>query len=164
MGDVAGNTRRSMKIVGNGISASTLKLGLGKTGAPSDNLIVRIETDSAGLPSGTLAHANATSNVDGTGLTTGIVDTTVTFGGAFTLTANTLYHVVIQRQNEVDPSNYYILGGVTRNVRMLKVNSHNGTSWQTESAVISLYMIYGGAYSRYIVKCVSNLTELNWFD
>ena len=78
----------------------------------------------------------------GTGLTTGIVDTTVTFGGAFTLTANTLYHLVIQRQNSVDPVNYYVIGTITKNVRMLKINSHNGTSWQTESAVKTFYMIY----------------------
>lgn len=164
MGDVAGSTRRSMKIIGNGISATTLKLGLGKVAAPTDNLVVRIETDSAWVPSGTLAHANATANVAGTGLTTGIVDTTVTFGGAFTLTANTLYHVVIQRQNAVDPVNYYVIGAITKNVRMLKVNAHNGTVWWTESAVQTLYMIYAGAYSRYIVKAINSLGELHWFD
>lgn len=106
-----------------------MKLGLGKVAAPTDNLVVRIETDSAGKPSGTLVNANATSNIAGTGLTTGIVDTTVTFGGAFTLTANTLYHVVIQRQNAVDPVNYYVIGAITKNVRMLKVNTYNGTVW-----------------------------------
>jgi hypothetical protein len=47
MGDVIGNTKISMKIVGNGISATTLKLGLGKVLAPADNLVVRIETDTA---------------------------------------------------------------------------------------------------------------------
>jgi hypothetical protein len=164
MGDVSGNTRLSMKIIGNGISASTLKLGLGKVAAPTDNLVVRIETDSAWVPSGTLVNANATANVAGTGLTTGIVDTTVTFGGAFTLANNTVYHVVIQRQNAVDPVNYYVIGTITKNVRMLKINSHNGTSWQTESAVKTFYMIYTGAYSRYIVKAINSLTELNWFD
>lgn len=164
MGDVAGNTRISMKIVGNGSSQTTMKLGLGKVAAPTDNLVVRIETDSAWKPSGTLANANATANVLGTGLTTGIVDTTVTFGGAFALTANTLYHVVIQRQNAVDPVNYYVIGAITKNVRMLKVNSFDGSVWGTESAVKTLYMIYAGAYSRYIVKAINSLGELHWFD
>lgn len=129
MGDVAGNTRISMKIIGNGTSQTTMKLGLGKVAAPTDNLVIRIETDTAGKPSGTLANANATSSIAGTGLTTAIVDTTVTFGGAFALTANTLYHVVIQRVNSVDPVNYYVIGAITKNVRMLKVNTYNGTVW-----------------------------------
>lgn len=164
MWDVSGNTKKSMKIIGNAVSASTLKLWLGKVAWPTDNIQIRIETDSAWKPSGTLAHANATANIAGTGLTTTVVDTTVTFTWAFTLTANTLYHVVIQRQNAVDPVNYYVIGAVTKNVRMLKVNSHNGTAWQTESAVQSIYMVYAWAYSRYIVKSISSMIELNWVD
>jgi len=165
MGDVAGNTKLSMKIVWNGISQTTLKLGLGKVAWPTDNLVVRIETDDGtGKPSGTLANVNATANVAGTGLTTGIVITTVTFGWAFTLTNNTVYHLVLQRSASVDIINYYVISTITKNVRMLKINSHNGTSWQTESAVKTFYMIYGWAYSRYVVKANATYSELNWVD
>jgi hypothetical protein len=71
---------------------------------------------------------------------------------------------VISRSSGIDASNYYVIGAITKNVRMLKVNSYNGTVWGGESAVKTLYMIYGGAYSRYIVKAINSLTELNWFD
>ena len=163
MWDLAATTRRSTNIIGNGVSASTLKLWLAKVGAPTDNLTVRIETNNAWNPSGTLAHANATWNIAWTWLTTTVVDTTVTFAWAFTLTDNTLYHIVIQRVNAVDPANYYIIWGVSRNVRFLKVNSYNA-SWGTASATTSIYFSYTWAYSKYVVKAISNLVELNWFD
>lgn len=60
--------------------------------------------------------------------------------------------------------NYYVIGAITKNVRMLKVNSFDGSVWGTESAVKTLYMIYAGAYSRYIVKAINSLGELHWFD
>lgn len=93
--------------VGSGSSMSSFNMALKKTGAPADNLIVRIETDSAGAPSGSLADANATASISGAGLTTSYVDTTVTFGGAFTLTAGVLYWVVLYRSGAEDDTNYY---------------------------------------------------------
>ena len=63
MGNASANTRVAVRIIGNGVSASSLKLSLKKTGSPADNVTVRIETDNAGAPSGTLADANATATV-----------------------------------------------------------------------------------------------------
>lgn len=165
MGDVAGNTRLSMNIIGNWVSMSSLKLWLAKNGSPTDNVVVRIETDSAWVPSWTLAHANATANIAWTWLTTTLTDTTVTFWWAFTLTNNTVYHVVIQRQGVLDASNYYFVVAVTKNVRCFKRNVHNGTSWWTASNVASLYVwAIAWVYTKVVVKTVANLTELAAFD
>lgn len=70
MGDLAANTRISSKFIGSGVSASTLKMGLNKVAAPGDNVTVRIETDTAGNPSGTLVNANATATISGASLST----------------------------------------------------------------------------------------------
>lgn len=63
IGDVTANTRDTFPAFWTGVPASTLKLNLAKTGAPSVALWVRIETDNAGSPSGTLVHANAIGTV-----------------------------------------------------------------------------------------------------
>lgn len=165
MGDVSWNTRVSMGIIGNWISTSNIVLWLWKTWAPTDNMVIRIETDDwTGKPSGTLAHANATANIAGTWLTISPVNTTVTFGGAFSLTNGTIYHIVAQRQNAVDGSNYYNIAAVTKNVRFFKRNLYNGTVWWTASSTVSLHVQFIGAYRRVLVKSVANITELASFD
>lgn len=76
-----------------------------KLGAPSDNLVVRIETDSAGSPSGTLAHANATAQIAGSAMTVGNANYSFTMT-SFSLVAGT-YWIVIGRSGANDESNYY---------------------------------------------------------
>lgn len=75
--DVAGNTRVSFPAIGTGVAGNSLKLSLAKVLSPSAFLRVRIETDNAGSPSGTLVDANATKDIDPATLTTSLADTTV---------------------------------------------------------------------------------------
>ena len=63
IGDVLANTRVSFPVFGSGVAGTTVALNLAKTGSPSVNLNVRIETDNAGSPSGTLVNANATGTI-----------------------------------------------------------------------------------------------------
>lgn len=89
-------------------SVNTAKLHLMKLGSPG-NLTVRVETDSTGSPSGTLAHANATATVSAADIsasTFGFVN--VAFAGSFTLNAATTYHLVI-RPSTADDSNKVLL-------------------------------------------------------
>lgn len=72
------NTRVELPVFGSGVASNTFKLALKKTGTPAQNLNVRIETDNAGVASGTLFHANGTSAITGASLTTSFVDTTIT--------------------------------------------------------------------------------------
>ncbi len=139
MWNTAANTKVSTTIMGSWVSGSTLKLALKKILAPVDNYIVRIETDSAWNPSGTLADANSTVTVAGTGLTTSYVDVTCTFPWSFTLTAWTRYHVVISRSGANDAVNYYSIWNIARVVRFHTTNLYNA-SWWTPATTKQIYV------------------------
>ena len=139
MGNTAANTKVSTTIMGSWVAGTTLKLALKKILAPLDNYIVRIETDSAWNPSGTLADANSTVTVAGTGLTTGYVDVTCTFPWSFTLTEWTRYHVVISRSGANDASNYYSIWHVVRVVRYHTTNLYNA-SWGSPATTKQIYV------------------------
>jgi len=72
--DVTANTRVSRPIFWSWNASATLKLALSKTGSPSVDLWVRIETDNAWGPSGILADPNATAIVSSDSLSFGIND------------------------------------------------------------------------------------------
>lgn len=90
------------------VSAITTRLA--KVLAPTDDLIIRIETTSAGLPTGTLIHANATITVLASSLTTSLAEYTLSFAGTFSLSSGTTYAVVLQRSGSRDTSNYFTKG------------------------------------------------------
>lgn len=85
IGDTADNTRVSIPAFWTWVAANTLKLALRKYVSPWVDLWVRIETDNAGDPSGTLFDADATSTVTAASLTTSLVDTTVTLADTITI-------------------------------------------------------------------------------
>ena len=74
------------------------------TGTPGD-ITVRIETDTAGKPSGTLANANATATISAFTSTT-YAWVTVEFTTAFSLSATTQYHIVLKTAAAAN-DNYY---------------------------------------------------------
>jgi hypothetical protein len=164
MGDTAPNTRLSFRIIGGGVSMTSMKLKLGKTGAPLDNLVVRIETDSSGNPSGTLVHANATANVSGPGLTTSQVVTTVTFAGAFTPVKGTEYHVVIQRSGALDAADYYNVSGASDTVKVHKKKNYNGSAWVASSGVLYFEEITAGSFSTGLALGDANNYFFSNFD
>lgn len=73
--------------------------------ASGQDLVIRIETDNSGEPSGTLVDANATATITAASLSTSYSDETVTWGGSFTLTKGTQYWVVFQVAS-TDGTNY----------------------------------------------------------
>lgn len=79
IGETLVNTRVSFPAIGTGVAGNSLKLALAKNLIPTAFLRVRIETDNAGSPSGTLVDVNATKDIDPATLTTSLADTTVTF-------------------------------------------------------------------------------------
>lgn len=82
IGDVTANTRVSFAAFGSWEAASTLNLSLKKFVSPSVDLGLRIETDNAGSPSGTLFDPWAVWTIATSGLTTSLADTQVLFWGA----------------------------------------------------------------------------------
>ncbi len=79
------------------ITSVEVKQGGSVVGSPTGNWTLRIETDSSGKPSGTLADANASIVVVPPGVNTIIKGT---FATPFALSAATVYHLVIQCDNQ----------------------------------------------------------------
>lgn len=152
-GNATSTEKKAFPIYGNGTSMSSMKGAFKKTGSPGDNLVVRIETDSSGVPSGTLADANATCSIAGSGLTTSFTDETVTFAGSFTLTDNTKYWLVYERSGAVDVSNYYGYGYVSQISE--PVATYN-TSWSVNVASTGSVYIGSptGIYQSGVVKSI----------
>jgi len=117
--DVSANTRVSTPIIGSGDAASTLNVALAKTGSPSVDLWIRIETDNAWSPSWTLADVNAESTITAWSLATTLAEETLTLLGSITLTKWVKYHVVFFQwtywSETVNSSNYYRMWYSTNN-------------------------------------------------
>ncbi len=84
------------------------RLYLRKIGSPAGTMTLRIETDSSGSPSGTLAHANATITVDEAGLSTSYADVLFSFL-SFTLNAGT-YWLVLSTSRSASNTDYVVWG------------------------------------------------------
>lgn len=138
IGDVTANTRVSFPVFGSGVAASTLALNLAKTGSPSVNLWVRIETDNAGSPSGTLVNANASGTVTAASLTTSLADTTVTLAGSITIPAGQKCHIVTYQgtywSETVNASNYYKIGYYTNDTSTRNIKRYNWSIWTDGTA------------------------------
>lgn len=90
----------------------SVTLRLVKHGTPTDNLTVRIETDNAGAPSGTLADANATKTIASSSLT-GAADNEFVFAAPPSLSGSQLLWIVINRSGARDTDNGWGLAGQT---------------------------------------------------
>ncbi len=110
------------------------------TGAPTGNWTLRIETDNAGLPSGTLAHASASVVVAPPGANTVVKGT---FASSFDLSVNTLYWLVIQCDNQTNNNYWRVSFGnnaYTDGIFAVKSDS----TWET----YSLYDLYFKVYTQ----------------
>lgn len=100
------------------VTSSSITALLGKVGTPGDNILITIQTDNAGSPSGSVITNGTSNTVAGSSLSS--ADATVqtfTFSSPFTLTAGTPYWIVFQRDSTLSDVNYYLVGmGDTTNV------------------------------------------------
>jgi hypothetical protein len=111
-----------------------VSLWLKATGAPTDNLTVEIQTNSGGLPSGTVV-TNGTSNaVAGTSIGSSYGWIAFDFPTLPQLTAGTQYHLVLKRSGPVDSANYYVWGADQSSPGYSDgAGSMYGGSWQATS-------------------------------
>lgn len=86
------------------------KLYLKKVGSPTGTMTLRIETDNAGDPSGTLVDANATITVAESSLTTSYQLVDFNFPASFSLTGSTQYHLVLSTSRTASATNYVSWG------------------------------------------------------
>ena len=80
-------------------------LYLAKTGSPGGTMTLRIETDSSGSPSGTLAHTNATTTLAESGLGTSYALETFEFATGFYLSGSTTYWLVLSTTRSASGTN-----------------------------------------------------------
>jgi hypothetical protein len=137
LGDASGNEHRrsqGFKLSGANtfVTAVTIRQGPTVNGSPTGNWTIRIETDNGGVPSGTLANANASVVVSPPGINTNIK---CVFSTVFSLTAGTLYHIVILCDNQSNDtswaldfknSNVYSDGNAS-------VSTNGGSSWTEQT-------------------------------
>jgi len=87
-----------------------VNLWLKASGAPTDNLTVEIQTNSGGLPSGTVVTNGASNAVAGSSVGASYGWVAFDFSMPPQLTAGTQYHLVLKRSGSVDAANYYVWG------------------------------------------------------
>lgn len=133
IGDVAANTRVSFPVFGSGVANQLVKINLAKVGSPSVTFWMRIETDNAGSPSGTLVHASATGTFSAAWLTTDLVERTVPLVASITIPAGQKCHAVVFQwtygSETVNASNYYKVGYSAIDTTTRAWVRWNGSAW-----------------------------------
>jgi len=76
-------------------TVSKVHLKLSKLGSPTENIVVTVETDLAGAPSGVLVNGLATKTMDVEDVADGAW-VTFEFASSFSLTKNTTYWIVLR--------------------------------------------------------------------
>lgn len=137
------------------ITLTTLKLYLKKTGAPTDNIVFTIQTDTAGAPSGTPVTNGTANSIAGSGLTTSFVLTTVTFGSTVTLAANTQYWLVGARSSTTSNSDYYNLDGITNAFAYASFtgSTFDASSWSVSADIPYVQFIAATGNSTSVWRC-----------
>jgi F5/8 type C domain len=117
-------------------TVKTVDLWLKKVGAPAGTMTLRIETDTAGSPSGTLVDANATATLAESGLGTGYATATFTFGTSFSISGSTSYWIVLSTDRAVSETNYVLWGadGSAPSYANGEMKSEISSSWSAEAA------------------------------
>lgn len=127
------------------LTVKTIEVYLKKlTGTPGD-ITVRIETDNAGVPSGTLANANATATITGFSSTSfdwKVVD----FTNSFTLAAATTYHLVLKTAAAANDNNYAWASDASSPTYTLGAQSAStdgGSTWSAVSGTDNYFRVLG---------------------
>lgn len=92
--------------IGTNATVDRVNLWLRKVGSPTGTMTLRIETNSAGSPSGTLANAAASVTLAESGLGTSYASATFNFATDFGLLAATQYWVVLSTDRAASSTNY----------------------------------------------------------
>lgn len=124
-------------------------------GSHTDSFVLRIETDNAWLPSGTLADANATITIPWTMANDNQDYTRPTFfafPATFVLYANTPYHFVISKTGTPSTTNNYSFG--YRNNSTMEnpgyISVYDNGSWKFNNSGACLEMLISGPNYWYV--------------
>lgn len=163
VGNASANTRVAYRFIASGVAISSIQLALSKIGAPTDNLVLRIESGSETTPSGNLIHANATVNIAGSGLSTTNTNTTINFT-SFTPNKGDILWFVFSKSTALDASNHYRIGYFTKNTRTFFSKIYDGSIYGSEITNAILYV--GATYIPFLRKLLvkTNATNSDFAD
>ena len=92
--------------LGSGDTIDQIQLWMRKIGTPTGTMTLRLETNNAGSPSGTLVDPNATVDVDEATLTTSFSNIIFNFAVNPDLSTSTTYWIVVTTDRSPDADNY----------------------------------------------------------
>jgi len=164
--DIWANERQTFKIVGwvDAFDQTRLALWKNQWGNPVDNVILRIETDSAWEPSGSLVHANATATIPWTWLTQVVLqDELVSLLWSITLVEWTVYHVVLSRSGALSGSDYYIVWYGSEETRSRTGLLYDGATWWNSFVDFPYFPVGTGSFTENngLKKNLACLTDPN---
>lgn len=121
-----------------------VRVWLKKTGSPTGNINVEIQTDSSGVPSKSAVSNGTSANVDISTLTTSYAWYTFTFSTNPSLTAGTQYHLVLQGSNTVNGTAYAQWGVDNYDVVYPdgSMSVYDASTWTTEAVFDAVFEIY----------------------
>lgn len=117
-------------------------LYLKKNAGTTTELTIRIETDTAGVPSGTLANASATTTI------TAFADTSYVWKKAsftaFELTADTTYWIVAQHTTEGSGTSSYVWGSDASSptYTLGSVANYASSTWTADATSDAWFMVF----------------------
>lgn len=117
-------------------TVETIDLWLKKVGSPVGTMTMRIETDTTGSPSGTLADANLTTTIAESGLGTSYADVTFTFSTPASISGSTAYWIVLSTSRAQSDTNY-VVWGIDKSSPSYangELKSELASSWSAETA------------------------------
>ena len=127
-------------------SAAVLKvrLWLKKTSTPTGNINIEIQTNTAGVPSGTAVSNGTSANIDVSTLTTSYAWYTFIFSTSPTLVADTQYHLVLQGSNTINGSAYANWGADDYDVVYPDgtMSVYDAATWEAASKYNAVFEMY----------------------
>lgn len=116
-------------------SVASARLWLRKVGAPTGTLTLRVETDNAGSPSGSLVDANATATLSEASLATSYGWANFVFPSVFNVSASTPYWLVLSTSRAESPTDYVHWGadGSTPSYAGGEMKAEIAAAWTAES-------------------------------
>jgi len=151
------------------VTVSSIRCQLSLTAAtnPSTNMTVEIQTDSAGVPSGTAVTNGTSGTVATSTLPTSltVILSTFTFSTPPVLSANTTYHIVIKTSaTNANTINILTLTDAKK-FSNFAGSSYNGTTWSSGQVLPSFECVLsaGGSYSLW-VSDANGVEPLNHSD
>lgn len=125
-----------------------------KLGTPTDDLVVEIQTDSAGSPSGTVV---ATGSIAGAELTTSFVVTSIALDGGPVAGPPATYWIVLRRSGSLSPLDYYRTIIVGSNPYAGAHKTESGSGWTSDTN--DMYFSVSGVTNSPIVLAVQAITN-----